>query len=210
MGKRLVIGCSGKRRVGKDTVCIMTKELLADVGQASRIDHFAYSIKEGIGKGVFGFSEEQLHGCLKTVVDPFWGITPRDVFQRFGTEVMHTQFGQDIWARTVLRRAQNDLKTHVLVGDVRFPHEVGALRELNATLIRIDRAVPASGDPAEDQHLSETALDGWDGWDHRILNNGSIPELRGRVAAILCEILAEQDLLVRSKIVNGRIHLALA
>lgn len=209
--KRLIIGFGHKRRRGKDLACEIVAEQLASVLEdAIRIDHFADSIKEGIGAGVFGFSEAQLYGDLKTVVDPFWGITPRDVFQRFGTEVMHTLFGADIWARTLVRRAMNEPKAHVLVGDVRFPHEVEALKRLGAILIRIDRDVPPSEDPAEDRHRSETALDGWDGWDHVILNNGTIEDLRQLLATYLVPMLAERGLDTRPVAVNELTYLTLA
>lgn len=181
--KRMIIGFGGKRRRGKDLACELTKRLLADIDHVARIDHFAASIKDGIGKGVFGFSHDQLYGDLKTAVDPFWGITPRDVFQRFGTEVMHTQFGADIWVRTLLRRVENGTAgVHVLVGDVRFPHEVEALHRQGALLVKIDRDLPASEVPAEDAHASETALDDWHGWDYMINNNGTVEDLRRHLA----------------------------
>jgi hypothetical protein len=209
--KRLIIGFGHKRRRGKDTACEIVAQQLESVSEDKvRIDHFAYSIKQGIGKGVFGFSEEQLYGDLKTEVDPFWGITPRDVFQRFGTEVMHTLFGADVWARTVVRRAMNEPEAHVLVGDVRFPHEVEVLQALGAILVKIDRDIPPSVDPAEDLHSSETALDGWDGWDHVILNNGSIEELRRCLAAFLIPLLADRGLQARATDVNELTYLTLA
>lgn len=211
--KRMIIGFGHKRRRGKDLACEIVQAQLSYMEQFEdhiRIDHFARSIKEGIGVGVFGFNPSQLYGEHKTTVDPFWGITPRDVFQRFGTEVMHTLFGADVWARTLVRRALNEPDKHVLVGDVRFPHEVEALKELGAILIKIDRDVPPSDDPAEDLHASETALDGWDGWDHVILNNGTIEELRQLLAAFLIPWLAEQDVNTRAVQVNDLTYLDLA
>ena len=37
---------------------------------------------------MFGFTEDQVFGDAKDVIDPVWGVTPRLVLQVLGTELM--------------------------------------------------------------------------------------------------------------------------
>jgi hypothetical protein len=190
--KQVIFGFGCKRRRGKDEAARMVQQRMTAHGVQCRLDSFAHSIKDGIGRGVFGFTQEQLYGDLKTEVDPFWGITPRDVFQRFGTEVMHTQFGKDIWVKTLLRRASAEPEVAVIVSDMRFMHEAIALRELGGTLIRIDRDVEHM--PGEDDHPSETSLDNFEGWNAIIDNNGTLEELSEAIYELVDDVLREAGL----------------
>lgn len=185
--RQIVIGFGCKRRRGKDVAAAFAAARLRQHGLPCRVDYFAHSIKEGIGKGVFGFSDAQLYGELKELPDPFWGWTPREVFQRFGSDAMHTLFGKDIWIRTLLRRLEANLQTHVVVADVRFRHEFDALRQLGGHLVRVDRHIADAGD--EDRHLSEVDLDGCDTWDACIDNNGSLDALQQAVETFVDRLL---------------------
>ena len=188
MGERLIIGFGYRRHSGKDTCCTMAKDILFGLGHPARVDHFADSIKEGIGRGVFGFDNYQLYGDGKEEVDPFWGFTPRFAFTRFGTEVMHTLFGKDIWVKTLIRRARADKPgVHLLIGDVRFPAEIEVVRELGGLLVHVDRP----GLPRIDSHASETALDSFDGWDHTIYNRGTLEDLRAAVHWLILSLRRE-------------------
>jgi hypothetical protein len=171
----------------------MAKELLEEWGYKVRLDAFAASLKEGIGRGVFGLSDEQLYGEAKFTVDEFWGLTPRDILQRGGTEAMRATFGQDIWVQTVERRAAADLETSVLLSDVRFPSEVEGLRRLGGYVVLVDRPVelvPPATSAEEDQHASETSLDHFTDWDFRILNDRSLEDLHEEVRGMLIAIIS--------------------
>lgn len=192
-GPRIIVGFGCKRRRGKDTCSQMAKELLEEWGYPVRLDAFAASLKEGIGKGVFGLTNEQLYGEAKFAVDPFWGLTPRDILQRGGTEAMRNTFGQDIWVQTVERRAAVDPETSVLLSDVRFPNEVEGLRRLGGYAVLVDRPldlIPTATSPEEDQHASETSLDHFTDWDFRIENAGTLADLREEVRGVLIAIIS--------------------
>jgi hypothetical protein len=195
-GPRIIVGFGCKRRRGKDTCCRMAKELLEEWGYKVRLDGFALSLKEGIGKGVFGLTDEQLYGAAKFDVDPFWGLTPRDILQRGGTEAMRNTFGQDIWVQTLERRASADPETSVLICDVRFPNEVEGLRRLGGYAVLVDRPlelVPTAASPEEDQHASETSLDHFTGWDFCIENDSSLEHLREEVRGMLIAIVSSSQ-----------------
>lgn len=72
------------------------------------------------------------------------------------------------------------LHSRWLVTDVRFPNEAQAIKERGGLLVRINR-----GTPADNQHISETALDDYEGFDIVIDNNGTLDELKEKVKEIL-------------------------
>ena len=67
----------------------------------------------------------------------------------------------------------------VVIDDVRFPNEVEMIQRLGGKVIRIDRP-----GPAESTHASEIELDGFDGWDGVIVNDGTLGELEEKVKAV--------------------------
>jgi hypothetical protein len=78
---KILIGLVAPKRSGKDTVA---NYLCSSYGFKKY--NFADPLKKGI-KEIFGLTYEQLDGKDKEVVDPFWGITPRELFQKIGTEI---------------------------------------------------------------------------------------------------------------------------
>ena len=82
----MIIALTGKKGCGKDTVANYLCEKYGFVNYG-----FADPIKE-VGKIVFGFNDEQLEGCLKDTMDNFWGISPREFFQNFGTGIAQFEF----------------------------------------------------------------------------------------------------------------------
>jgi hypothetical protein len=76
----------------------------------------------------------------------------------------------------------------IVVTDVRFRDEAAALKRMGAVLVRIERGdghrleACATGVPG---HISETDLDGWEKWDHVLLNEGTMSDLAVRVEDML-------------------------
>jgi hypothetical protein len=183
--KKVIIGFGYKRERGKDTSCdYITKNYHGFVK-----DSFARSLKEGIGKGVFGLSHDQLYGKGKSVVDPFWQMTPREILQLAGTEAMRKTFGEKVWVNTLLRRFQNQ-EFSMLVSDMRFISEAEAIKEAGGYVVNIIRKIPFNAEV--DLHLSETELDDYDDWDYEIDNNGTIKGLYLSLQTIMREILCEE------------------
>jgi hypothetical protein len=184
---RLIIGFGHKRRRGKDLCGEIACRLLREQGRPVRQDWFAASLKE-MARVVFGFDQDQLYGDRKFEVDPFWGFTPRWALQVGGTEAMRRVFGEDIWVKTLERRALANPETSVVVCDLRFPNEAEAIHRIGGLAIKVERPahlLPPATSPDEDTHLSETALDGYDGWDAVILNDGTVDQLAQKVQAIV-------------------------
>lgn len=77
----ILIGLVAPKRSGKDTAA---NYLCTSYGFKKY--NFADPLKRGIAE-IFGLSQSQLNGDDKEVVDPFWGVCPRELFQKVGTEL---------------------------------------------------------------------------------------------------------------------------
>jgi hypothetical protein len=191
--KPLLIGLSGKSGSGKSTAA----NYLTDKHGYCQFA-FADVLKDTVGTA-FGFSEEQLYGPLKETVDLRWGVSPRWCLQWLGTEVFRGRF-PDIWIKRLRLDILDFLSINgqrpIVVTDVRFRDEAEALTRLGAVLVRIERGESsrsagwkacATGIP---NHVSETDLDGWEGWTSGwgnvvIWNNGPREDLYAYLDAAL-------------------------
>lgn len=164
------IGLLGKKGSGKDTLADYLVNTKGFVKYS-----FAKPIKD-IAKILFNLSEQQLYGDLKEQVDKRWGISPRIMFQRLGTE-----FGQfkiyelfpelkikdkEIWLSLFDIFLEANKDKNIVIADVRFKHEIEYLKKLNFNIIKINRK-----DSLMDNHISEKQNDLY--YDYLIENNNS-------------------------------------
>lgn len=163
----MIIGFAYKARAGKDT-CV---DYLVNTYSFLK-DSFAYSLKEGIGKGVFGFTDEQMEK-YKEIKDEFWDLSPRQALQLAGTEGGRNVFGFKLWVKTLQRRIQQHPTRNHGISDVRFISEVDAIKEWGGIVVKINR----DGAGTKSKHSSETELDSYGGWDEVIDNNGDFNHL---------------------------------
>jgi hypothetical protein len=184
-GKKLdmIIGISGKRGVGKDTVAeILTREY-----GFKRLS-FADPMKE-VANMLFGFTEEQLWGPSekREAIDPYWGFSPRRALQTMGTEWGRNCLDKDVWVKIGLQRAGRMIANGargVVIPDVRFPNEANLIKQHKGYLLRIERPAVAHDDEAS-RHESETALDDYHRWTSVLRNEGSIEDLAQMVCGII-------------------------
>jgi hypothetical protein len=81
-------------------------------------------------------------------------MTGREVMQWFGTDICRNLYG-DCWAAGTYGQIKREGYRLALVTDGRFPNEMSLGSSVDAKSIRLSRAVK------EDNHPSETALDGY-------------------------------------------------
>lgn len=188
---------SGKKFHGKDTVARMMINEMVERGYigGARVQSFAKPLKEA-AKSIFLLSQDQCyHPQYKEVVDDRWGMTPREIMQKLGTEVGR-QIHQDVWVLNAIYNAKEYLAAHhghaVFIPDTRFPNEVRIPRERLGDQVCAIRVV-RPGLPASefDNHPSETSLDGFQDWDHVVLNDGNEMDLRKRVNKLVRLIFQE-------------------
>lgn len=113
--EKLLIGLVAPKQSGKDTAA----DYLCKKYHFKKYN-FADPLKEGIGK-MFGFSHDQLYGKDKEVVDLFWGVTPREVLQKMGTEIFQYEvpkaikelepIGRSFWVKCFEKWYINELNS---------------------------------------------------------------------------------------------------
>ena len=160
----MIIGLIGNKRTGK-TTC--SNFLVNDYDFKSIA--FADPIKEAM-KIAFDLNYEQLDGKLKEVVDERWGLSPRQLFQKFGTDFARNVIGQDVWIRRMKIELSKMKNENIVVSDIRFPNEAIAVKEMGGYLIKICRK---GFEVDENSHISEKLIDKID-YDVLIENNDSM------------------------------------
>lgn len=135
--QKLIVGIAGRKQSGKST---LAQTLLNHYPGSSR-SAFADPLKEMLL--TFGLSREQLWGERKeTVSHLLCGKTPRWAMQSLGTEWGRELIGSDIWALAWQRMICKRDRAVIVVEDVRFDNEVGAIRELGGFVIAVERGTP--------------------------------------------------------------------
>lgn len=175
-----VIAVSGFKRSGKDTIA---DYLVKKYGYLNV--KLADPLKKAC-KIVFDLTDEQIDGSKKEILDDRWGVSPRQIMQFFGTELMqfHIQalmpnIGRKLWVQGLVNRYANT-STPIVISDLRFTHEYEEIKKTfgkDAVFIRVSRPHHNS---ASDVHSSEHE------WmslpsDHHFNNEGSIEELYTKV-----------------------------
>lgn len=171
----LIVAICGYKRSGKDTIAdyITFKYNFKKA-------HIADPVKD-VCATLFNLNHEQLHGNLKDVEDPSWGVSPRQILQFFGTELMqyHIQellpnIGRNFWIKSFCAKISSDTSP-IVIPDVRFHHEINHLRQTFGSSVKLVKII---NDRVcqKDDHISEKE------WlemqeDVVILNNGSYDDL---------------------------------
>jgi hypothetical protein len=181
----MIVGLLARKRHGKDTVA---DYLVSNYGYEKY--SFANPIKRGCME-LFGFTEEQVFGDLKEVVDPLWGCTPRSILQVLGTELLQydiqqyipsfkDQIGRKVWVKSFNKYYTNNPDKNISIADVRFIHEADEIKTLGGIIIKVVRP----GMPDNDSHASEVELDEIE-FDHLVLNDGTIADLYSKINTIM-------------------------
>ena len=115
---------------------------------------FALPMKNCL-QDLFGFEDNQLYTMEgKQAVDPRYGVSPRLIMQRFGTEFVRTTV-PDLWIilmRTTLGNLR-EVADIACVDDIRFNDEAALIREMGGTVVHIVGRVGV-----ESNHASELGI----------------------------------------------------
>lgn len=162
MDNKKLIGVIGTKNSGKDTF----GDYLVENYEFTRYA-FGDPVKK-ICKHLFSLSDAQLNDRqLKEAVDERWNISPREMFQKIGTEFGQFEFFKlfpelkkkikyrELWVtlfKEWLLEEENQNK-HVVVTDVRFKHEANFIKESGGIIVKINRNTGL-----KDSHISEIEL----------------------------------------------------
>lgn len=136
-----LIGVKGKRGSGKTTVCKYCK----------KYGFSEYNIADplkDICRILFDFTDEQLYGETKEVFDPNWNSTPREVLQKFGTELFKEKIKEvlpnldigvydNIWLKKFERFLEKNSNSNFIVGDIRFLSEEKFIRDHGGIIVEV-------------------------------------------------------------------------
>lgn len=182
----MIISLSGKTASGKDEAAKALASIAEGAGwQAVRLG-FADALKEACRK-MYGFSDEQLYGHLKNVVDDYWGITPRAAMIDLGKRMRERDPLH--WVKALVRRLREEPNaakpTLYTITDTRFVNEAEALLDRGAWLWRMRRADRPIAAPEVEADISETDLDTYDRFHLFVNNPGAALGLEGLRAHVL-------------------------
>lgn len=189
--KKNVILVTGQRRAGKDTI---SDYIVEKYGYTK--DRLADPLKQAI-KAIFGWTDEHVDGNLKELIDPIYGISPRQAMMDIGTEwaqygltkrYEHFDYitGRNLWINRLCEKYKDKDNYNIVVCDVRFPHEIYKMREnlsdANITIINIKRGLDNNI-----KHESEALVNDLP-YDYTISNNDTIESLFMKVDDIIANI----------------------
>lgn len=165
-----IIAFAGPAGAGKDTAVDFLK---CSYENRMKIDCFSFAgpLKEGVRK-MWDFSDEQLYGDQKEVVDPRWNVTPREILQWMGTDVVRSK-QPDHWLKLMETKIKNSTADLILISDVRFENERDLIMSLDGHVVKLVRPGFGSG-----EHSSE-AIDFE--CNSQILNNGTLEQFCEKV-----------------------------
>jgi hypothetical protein len=188
MEKYKLIGITGRKFNGKDTVgnYLINKYNYKNIA-------FAGALKKACQE-IFGFTDEQVYGNEKEIIDEFWKTTPRKILQYIGTDLFRNQLkniipdiGEDIWIQVVKRKIidiwKENPEQRIVITDVRFQNEVNIIEELGGIIIKVSRPSINSN---IDIHESELQIDNLKiSSNIHILNDSSLEDLYDKINYII-------------------------
>lgn len=179
----LLIGITGRAGAGKDT---FADHLCLNYGFEAMA--FADPLK-GAASIMFDVPVHYFYDRdLKEEIIPEWGMSPRHMAQRLGTEAVRNTFGPDFWIKRWLQgyRAM-PISLDVVVTDVRFNNEAQAIRDLGGVIVQIKRPGESELDTSAMAHASETGIGYFSSHDKIIVNDGTIADLHAKVSVLFGE-----------------------
>lgn len=179
-----VIGFTAKVGGGKDTAGMLITQALEEKGYRVTKLSFAKPLKD-VCTMMFGWDRERLEHDFDykegdTLDDgspdpacTALGMTRRVVMQKLGTEAMRNGLHSDIWIialKLAIQRGEYDDYDYGLLTDCRFLNELQFVRDLDGTLIRVEREGEQSTLTDKTQHASELEWESWESWDAIVTN----------------------------------------
>jgi hypothetical protein len=186
----LLIGLGHKCRQGKDTVAKLWAELNEDV----KLYSFANALKEYCKANHDTLEprwqyEHQTKQKPAWKDDPIYGCTP--ILQWWGAKMRETN--EDCWVDMAKHKIDDDFARIAVITDVRYQNEAEFVKSQNGFLVDIvrrnadgSRYISTDRDP---NHISETALDEYMGWDYILMaKDGDIEALNQKATTIFNNI----------------------
>lgn len=178
---KILIGLAGAVGVGKTTVA----DILTIHG------YYAYAFADPVKAAVkvaFDLELSWLTDERKNEVHPYWGMTPREMYQKFGTDAMQPVFGADVWVRAMEHRLIEGNHQRAVITDVRpglngVNLEADFIRK-HGVLVHVEGPSRREQPASRISHSSNGKVP-WQYGDLVLDNSGDIRDLQAAVAALL-------------------------
>lgn len=191
----MLIGLSGKKRSGKNTVADFMLEWAEEYGFPASQQAFAEKLKLSAALA-FGCSAHEAaffcedlkeSGTISVTSDEFdFEISGREFLQWYGTEAHRQVFDDQFWIKQLLPENLNHQDELIVITDVRFPNEAEAIRIVGGDIIRVVRTDSETADEhASEQPLPEDLI------DIEILNDSNLQNLRWAARTAIERLYAE-------------------
>jgi hypothetical protein len=175
----MIIAFGHEKLVGKDTACRFLATHLRTVVKAKSVEKraFADKLKQMCFElyawaGLMQGSYYEEHPELKEVVLPLLGLSPRQIWIKFGTLVVREVYPKS-WISYLFNNSKAD---YLFLSDMRFPEEADEVRFRGGIVIRILRpSILHTSDLADDPLLD------YKNWSHTIINDGSLHDFHKKV-----------------------------
>lgn len=201
-----IISVSGKAGSGKDLVGEIIQYLTSDYSKYSTDDYITFEeCQRKIYEGYMSDWEVQKFAtrpanCYQVITGVSYHKLSREEKELHRPKFIEMSntlkqvFGTDVWVKALFEDYEED--SNWIITDLRYPQELQAITERKGITIRIARPCTECGlyeshkmscsyNKLEDE--SETALDDYQSWDYRILNDGTVDDLIEKVRDILIE-----------------------
>ncbi|HEX8426510.1 hypothetical protein [Hymenobacter sp.] len=172
-----LIGFSGRRGSGKDTVAHLIQQLQPERQWQVR------SVGEPIKAVCAALAGEEVAPYFsqqgKTELLPAFGRTRGEMLQQVGLALR--QWEPNIWVQAFFSRLPAN--QFILIPDVRFPNEADLIRGRGGLMLRVegDPLLQRGDGTRDDNHPSETALDAYPHFAATLYNTASMGALEQQV-----------------------------
>lgn len=176
----MIIGITGKKRHGKDFTKDMLTYILRNDFEIHDVEHESFAkslkvmlcaltgqkmkifnsdVKDTLMIDIITYNVKPINRNIKSIFKmnknenySSYYVSVREFMQWFGTEVMQTHFGKNIWINSVKKRLKKNKIT--IISDVRFPHEAEFIKKQGGVIIKVINPTVENNDT----HKSETSI----------------------------------------------------
>jgi energy-coupling factor transporter ATP-binding protein EcfA2 len=171
----MIIGICGRQGSGKDTVANVINKITNNTFERKQ---FSAKLKECAGI-LLGVPVELFEdrSFKESYIDKY-GMTVRELLQKFGTEFIRETVHPNLWVESTL----NDYNgQHWVITDLRFLNECDAIKSRGGIVVKVNR------ETRKDSHPSENEID-FIIPDYEIDNNGSFFDLEFSLIRMMKDI----------------------
>lgn len=195
MSKLKVVLISGKKYHGKDTFGDLLGWQLTNKGKNVHTMAFAGHLKQLCMMLFKKLTPEHTFGSLKEEKIDGYNRTAREIMQHIGEYFRSVD--NSYWINVLKDKIKNNVFNsnvqYVIVTDCRYPNELD-WSDMNEYVDRVYKVrVIRPEITSYDGHISEVALDAYENFNFKVINDGTIDDLRQTAKNIADHIISENS-----------------